>query len=668
MRRLVLPAFAILAPVLAGMLLFVTRGVPPLRRDQAPAPAWLAQEATGVAPRRYVDRGGRDWWRLDLADGAGFRIAPPADAFPAGCEVAWFVRRGVPLRLCPDSDAAPLPAPDRVRPDKILFHRISAESLRAGAVVSVPPEGPRESFFLMFRPARVADTEAGYRTAVAWGGARGRSGLAVLSIGFAALFALAAMLYRAGGRRTAGIAALAAAFALCALWFDSPVWARECRIDKGDDSYYLAYAQNLANHGEFFRFPARIGFGGREVDHAHGMPGTALMLSPPLLARALPGGAARRGGPITPDELRAMRATSALYAFGAGVLLFLTLRRRDGGDAPPSVWDVALPALLLWGTSLPRWAFVRSIFTHPAELFLLCLALWLAAESAPRRALLRECLLAAVVGLLLLVRGEYLLVCPVFLLLPRRTEGGLAPATFLRRHGLPLLILAIFGLVYANWASHIATGYGRPADAGLPVEAGLMAVVARIARNAAILLRSFVQNGAILPVAAVLALAAPFAPAFRSRAAALPVRAAPFAILAALLFLLNSAFTPPLGDEFGHRYALKLYPFALLWLGVVLTGPRPATVSGRVARAALGTFPAMALAANLRLLLRIGGTDLGQNFSMLTNQQLATLPPSGPAALNLRVALWLLLAAWAGVLFVALARRATPSRLLQRLR
>ena len=658
MRRLALPAFAILAPVLAGTLFFAMRGVPPLRRDQAPEPAWLAQEATGVAPRRYVDRGGRDWWRLDLADGAGLRIAPPADAFPEGCEVAWFVRRGVPLRLCPDSAAASLPAPDRVRADKVLVHRLAPASLRAGAAVAIQAGGPRESLFVSFSPARVDATEAGYRTVVAWGGARGRSGLALLSLGFVALFALAAALYRASGRRTAGIAAIAASFSLGALWFDSPVWSRECRIDMGDDSYYLAYAQNLANHGEFFRFPARIGFGSREVDHAHGMPGIALMLSPPLLARALPGSASRRGGPVTPDELRAMRAMSVLYAFGAGVLLFLTLRRRDGGAVQPSVWDVALPSLLLWATSLPRWAFVRSIFTHPAELFLLCLALRIAAESAPCRALLRDCLLAAVVGLLLLVRGEYLLVCPLFLLLPRRAETmRRTPAARLLRLVPPLAILAAFALVYAGWASHIATGYGRPSDAGLPFDEGLAAVCARIARNAGTLLRSFVQNGAILPVAAVLALVAPFVPALRRRAAALPFHAVPFASLAALFFVLNSCFTPPLGDEFGHRYALKLYPFALLWLGVVLTGPRPAPIFGRVARVTLGAFPVVALAANLRLLLRTGGTDLGQNFSMLTNQQLATLPPSGPAALNLRFALWLLLAAWAGTTILTPPRR-----------
>ena len=42
--------------------------------------------------------------------------------------------------------------------------------------------------------------------------------------------------------------------------------------------------------------------------------------------------------------------------------------------------------------------------------------------------------------------------------------------------------------------------------------------------------------------------------------------------------MLNSAFTPPLGDEFGHRYALKLYPFALLWLGTLLAGPAPARI------------------------------------------------------------------------------------------
>lgn len=650
-RLLPVLAAALLAPLVAVALLRATRDRDPLRpAPDAVPPAWLAADAAGAAPRAYADRIGRTWWRYDFDPGAGaVRLAPPADAFPDGCEAAWFVRRGTPLLLRPSADEAPLAPPGRgrVRSGRIFFGR-----LPPGASLELAEPPRPESLFVSFAPARVRAGEAGCASGLAWGGDSGRGRFRLLSLGLLLLLAALAARHRARGCAAAGLAAVAAAFALAALWFDSPVWSREGRIDKGDDSFYLAYAQNLANHGTFFRSPTSIGFGARELDHCHGLPGTALMLSPPLLARALPAGAERRGGPVTTEELRAMRATSMLYALLACLLLFGAMRARRGGAAPPSAWDALVPALLLWGSSLPRWAFVRSVFSHPAELFLLCLAVFLAARPAPRRERLRDLALAATVGLLALVRGEYLPVAPLFLLLPRRAPAAPADAprraralALLRRYGPPLLVLAAFAAVYAAWVSRIGTGYGRPADAGLPFADGAAAVLGRILRNAGILLRSFAANGGLLLLAAVLAIAAPLVPSLRARAADLPLRPRATAALAALLFLLNACFTPPLGDEFGHRYALKLYPFALLWLGTLLAGPRPATRAGRAALAALATLPAFALLENLHLLLRTGGTDLGQNFSMLSNLQLRVLPPCGAGAVNLRLAVWLLLLA-----------------------
>ncbi len=666
-RLLPILAAALLAPLVAVPLLRATRDRDPLLPAPAEPPAWLAADAAGAAPRAYADRGGRIWWRYDLPAGAGaVRLAPPANAFPDGAEAAWFVRHGTAPRLRPAPDAEPLPGPPRgrVRPDKILFHRLPP----GAALELVAPPGP-ESLFVSFAPARVLAAEAGYAASCDWAGDRGRSAFGALTIGLLLLFAALAARHRARGGAAAGLAAVAAAFALAALWFDSPAWAREGRLDKGDDSFYLAYAQNLANHGTFFRSPTKISFGARVVDHCHGLPGTALMLSPPLIARALPAGAKRRGGRITPDELRSMRATSMLYALLAACLLFGAMRARRGGAAPPSVWDAILPALLVWGTTLPRWAFVRSVFSHPAELFLLCLAIVLAARPAPRRERLRDLALAATAGLLALVRGEFLPVAPLVLLLPRRAPAAPADAprrvralALLRRYGPPLLVLAAFAAVYAAWVSRIGTGYGRPADAGLPFAEGLAAVLGRILGNAWILLRSFLWYGGLLPLAAALAAAAPFVPALRARAADFPLRPRATAVLAGLLFLLNCCFTPPLGDEIGHRYALKLYPFALLWLGTILAGPRPASRGGRAALAALAAFPALALLANLRLLLRTGVADFGQNFSTLSNLQLRTLPPAGPGAVNLRFALALLLAAWAAWLLAELLPSLPPPR------
>lgn len=647
---------ALLAPALVAAILLLTRDAEPLQRNQGDGPPpWLAVGDGVKGARRYIGRRGLVWWRYDFSSqGGSIRIAPPPADFPEGCEVAWFVRRGTPLLLRPAADADPIPVSSRgkVRSGKIFFHRLPPDALSNGAMLELDTSTRFESLFVSFSPKCIDVLQADYGRVFAWGGHRGRSLFAALTAGFLLLAVALLVRYRATGSATAGVAALVAAFALGALWFDSPIWSRETRLDKGDDSYYLAYAQNLVNHGSFFRAPTDIAAGIRHVDHCHGLPGIALMLSPPLLARALPGNAALRGKPIHPNEIRAMRTTSMVYALLATLLFFGTLRLRRGG-APPSVWDILLPALLFWGTSLSRWAFVRSIFTHPAELFLLCLALFLAALPRPRRPLLRDTALAGTVGFLALVRGEYLPVIPLFLLLPRRAPAALASAShrervraLLRRYGVPLLVLAAFAGVYVYWVSQIGTGYGRPADSHLPFEQGVAAVLGEILRNAGILLRSFVQNGAILPIAAALAIAAFFLPGLRARAADLPTAPRATAFLAALLFLLNCCFTPPLGDEFGHRYALKLYPFALLWLGTLLAGPSPTTRLGRVARSALAMLPAWALFANLRLLLRTTGTDFGQNFSQLSNLQLLAFPPSGSGATNLRFAIWLLLAAW----------------------
>ena len=657
---------ALFAPLLAAILLFATRDRDTLHRAQTPyVPEWLVQE-DGVAPRRYTDGHGRDWWRYDPDPVTGrVFIAPPPTEFPEGCVAAWFVRRGTPLSLRPSSDAEPLPIPasGRVRSGKVLFHRLTGEAIANGASLELTDPARSESLFVAFAPERIHALEAGYVLPNAWGGDRGRSLFAALSAAFAILVAAFVVRYRSTGSAATGVAAIAAAFALGALWFDSPIWSREGRIDKGDDSFYLAYAQNLANHGAFFRAPTDIRFGVRHLDHCHGLPGISLMLSPPLLARALPGGAARRGTPIDAGELRAMRTTSMAYALLAMLFLFGALRSRRGGAGQPSAWDVLLPVLLLLGTSLTRWAFVRSIFTHPAELALLCLALFLASRPCRRRAAIRDIALAATAGLLSLARGEYLPVAPLFLLLPRRepaasgaTTFGARARVFIRRHGAPLLVLAAFAGVYLYWISQISTGYGRPSDSKLPFADGASAVLGQILRNARVLLRSFVQNGALLPASALLAIAAPFIPALRRRACDLPTSPRATAVLAGLLFLLNCCFTPPLGDEFGHRYALKLYPFALMWLGTLLSGPSPAPRAGRAARALLSLLPLCALAANLRLLLQTDAADFGQNFSMLSNLQLAVMPPCGSGALNLRATLWMLLAAWCAWL-IAEARR-----------
>ena len=82
-------------------------------------------------------------------------------------------------------------------------------------------------------------------------------------------------------------------------------------------------------------------------------------------------------------------------------------------------------------------------------------------------------------------------------------------------------------------------------------------------------------------------------------------------------------------------------------LGILLENMKNVRLCGRGARLLLAAFVPLAVLANLRLLLRVWRDDLGQNFSLLTNLQFQALPPAGTGAVNLRFALFLLLAAWA---------------------
>lgn len=609
----------------------------------------------------YRDSTGRLWWRFDRKGGSQsvpvFRLDP--DAFPEGASVAWFCKQGTPLVLL-GSDSREFPVPKRVREQKVHIHRLAPNTLRSGVYLRFASPDDEvagaDSVFVFCRSENVIADALGYapRTPCC-----SRDAIAFPLVSFLALslFSVLILLYRRTGAFSAGVAALVVSYAFAAIWFDSPSYSAKGLIDRGDDSYYLAYAQNLVNHGDFFREPTTIRFGRRVIPNNHGMPGIALLLSPPLIPHVL----FHRGEPISAAELRAMRAISAFYGFLATLFLFDFLRHLlaevDPLDQSPiravraSPLPVLLPSLLLWGTSLSRWMFVRSIFTHSAEMALLALALRIVV-CPPRPRLLRDLALATTVGFLCLVRGEIFLASPLFLLLPapERIAGSAVPvrrataATCLARLA-PYILLGGFLLLFVHWTHHLQTGYGH-LSYGTALGTGLVSVFATMARNAATLFGSFLRSGGLLPLTALSVLAAQPWLRRTPRRTPLPLRPGVLAILATVFFLLNCLFTPPLGDEFQHRYALKLYPLAIAALGLLLSDKR-LPCAFRTIVSALAT---LSVALEIAQLTDLSQHDFGQNFSLLSDLQWSVLPPAGPAATNLTLAAFLLLLAAIGLL------------------
>ena len=533
---------------------------------------------------QYEDVLGRTWYRLMnvAAEDSDPHFRLDASAYPDGCCITWYST---------DANALSISSPDAglrrglgrglvgsQYPRILKREMISPSTLRKGIHLGLV-DPTQNSVFARIAPRRV-EKDAWHEDA----GFSGRNsrwilfacGLSILTWGGLCVG------YVQTGKFRYAATACCLAFLLGAAVFDRPYSGFAGQIDAGDDSYYLAYAQNLLVHGTFFKEPTAIAFGARRVTRNHGLPGTGLFLAPAVVVQALVRGEPVRR-PIDLHGLRAMRLLSAGYSLAAMILLGASFHL-----VRPSAWNVAFPSFLLWGTSLSKWTFQRCLFTHSVEMAFLCALLFVLAWiwRKPVYPVWKGMLLGSCLGCAFLVRGEYLLAIPLvpFLLAPAVREQR---RFFLKTCAGYGVAVAAAASLYAGWVRRISTGYGdvRSSQSQFFSAASSVAEMgARLWAQMLELFRDYWASGLVL-FGALLAFAVGSVWLVRHRSALRqwPLDWFGLAALALALFLSNACFHTPLGMEWQHRYSLKIYPLAfwVLWLAVVgrtFRGQRAANV------------------------------------------------------------------------------------------
>lgn len=604
--------------------------------------------------QRFTDWRGGDWFRLSSASPTSTPsvIRLDAAAFPEGCLIEWFSPERNALRVCTGGEETnALPFCGALKsPNMQIIQRgaFPPDQLSRGltlGVYSLPSSG----VFFRVTPAPVT-TALPFRPVAASGRTLWQGGVWLTS-----LWVIACLIsrYTGTGHKRFALLALVYAFLLGALFFERPFDGMAGSIDHDDDSYYTAYTQNLIHLKNLFAAPTKLKVGRPVIDHPHGLPGTALFLAPAAWLHQV---WERRPftAPIDLPALRWMRLASATFSLLATILLFLAAHQ-----IAVSGWNVPVAAFLIWGTSLSKWTYQRCIFSHSIELMLLCGLLLLAVLIQHRKPGIG--LLAGVLlGLLCLVRGEYLLAIPILPFL-FRFECGQPRRTRVLFFISFLLAVIPFVLFYRYAVGQLTTGYGSLADSTLAPHSiqGWLAPAfwQALGQNLRLLLLSYGESGVIL-FGGVIALLIPSAP---GAPRGLPKGATALFLVA---FLLATAFYPlPLGSEWQHRYSLKLYPFALL----AILAWRAGTRTPRLADLALAGAFLFSLSRQLASFAinqrEIAGTGLDTAKWILSDVQVFTLGLRDAHYATLHWALALVVAGW---LIVAVYDR--PRLLLNRWR
>ncbi len=605
-------------------------------------PAWVRPDETVELKGKlqpYTDGLGQPWLLLrpDAASTGKTIARLDPQCFPAGCQIEWF---------SPDQSALLVRIGDQPAAAEPCYGAVRHGSMQSVQRALFPPDKvkaglhlgsllPGEVFFRAL-PCSV-DTYRPFRPAMQ----NGASWLWQFCVWASALcvIVLLTLRYRHTGRRLFACLALAYAFLLGVLFFEQPYYGMAGIIDLGDDSYYVAYTQNLLSHGNFFREPTHLEVGKSLVEHNHGLPGVALFLAPAVVLESICKEQRPGREPIDLEALRAMRILGALYAFLATLFLFFVLHK-----AAVSAWNVPLAAFLIWGTSLAKWTYQRVIFTHAIELMLLCLILLLLVQAGPKRPrpLLLGAMLGTLLGLLLLVRGEYLFAVPLIpLLLPSANADPSRRGKLALFAGYGLTLLPCLGFYF--WATHqLSTGYGRLTASTMFItgwhDLAAPATWLTVGRHMALLAQSYWESGVVL--FAGLALLLWFA--HKKRGFPLPIR--PVLVFLLLFFVLTALFHTPLGFEWQHRYSLKLYPFALLAVAVWV---HQAGKSARWVHAAVG------LALGFSLLRQLWSFEHHDDMFttakwVLSDVHLATHDLADPRFSGLHAAVIIVLLLWAG--------------------
>lgn len=542
-------------------------------QDKGDLPEWMIPDGhsdlTGSV-FEYKDVLGRTWYRLmkNAGPDSDTHFQVDAAAYPDGCCITWYSKDASTLRIRSSDNGIRRGLGKGFAgsqyPRILRREMISPKTLREGIHLGLMAPSPY-SIFIRITPRRVAEDvwheESGWRGLDSiW--LLVASGLSILTWGMLCVG------YVQTGKFRYAVTALCLAFLLGAVVFDRPYSGFAGQIDAGDDSYYLAYAQNLIVHGTFFKEPTAIAFGARRVSRNHGLPGTGLFLSPAAIAQSLLSGEPVRK-PINLDGLRAMRLLSAGYSLAAMILLCASFHW-----VRPRSWNVVFATFLLWGTSLSKWTFQRCIFTHSIELAFLCSILFVLVWiwRKPAGPFWKGMVLGCCLGCAMLVRGEYLLAIPFvpFLLSRSVRQKRRFFWTLCAGYGAAI---AVFVGCYIGWIGRISTGYGSlrsPHTQFFSTAASLADYVSRLNAQMHELVRNYWASGFVLVGALLVFMGASIGVARRGKAATpFPLNWFCLGLLALVFFLSNAGFHTPLGMEWQHRYSLKLYPLAfwVLWLG-----------------------------------------------------------------------------------------------------
>ena len=563
--------FAVASLTLGTLPLFLRPSM--FLQSKTELPEWIAPLPGAAAEGfifHYKDIIGRSWFRVmqNSQDTNGlFSIA--AESFPKGCSISWFSTDQNILSIRSEKTIDRIGAKGGYLgsqyPRKVITEAITGDTLKKGIRIGLLDTTRRGVFFRVVPKHVVEDSwhnvSNSTQASRVWLGA-----ITILLVLTACAWTIA---YRSTSKLHYAIGALVAIFWLSGMIFDRPFSGFGGQIDAGDDSYYVAYAQNFITKKSLFSAPVRINFGARHVPQLHGIPGVALFLAPALVAEAaLSGKTLYRE--IDLDGLRSMRLLSAIYMLLAMIALCWSfhLFRISG-------WNIVFPTMFLVATTMPKWTFQRSIFTHSIEMFLLCSSILLICYAYKRscNGIYKGALLAATIGACAMVRGEYLLLAPVipFIVKPPINTSYRCRnhITFIVAYFIALLP---FILLYLNWTGKISTGYGRLSSSQTQSlsGAGITSAISVIIKHGKILIHDYLKNGAILLVAFIGGIGLLFTPSRQDNLLA-PFNRIGLATLVLLMFLLNASFHTPLGMEWGHRYSLKLYPFAfwILWIFIM---------------------------------------------------------------------------------------------------
>ena len=437
---------------------------------------------------------------------------------------------------------------------------LSSEELNRGVEI-YPATNHGQSIFLRFFALEKDSNLETLKMNPAYAFGASRWHVIILLGSLLSLFIFAVLKYHKSKHYSWALAALSACFFGAVLNFELPFKGNSGQIDAADDTYYMAYAISHLTYQEPFRCKTDVHFTQKKAVPCYGLPGAPWLLELGILANSLVVGDSF-WGKITLSKLRAMRSASAMYAMLAIFALFFALH-----FIKPNYFNIILASSLIWGSSLSKWAFDRAIFTHSPELFLSCCFCLVMVLNLKGKIsdLLCSVFFSFLLGIMIFVRGEYLIILPfIALYFLKKREGQ--PALKWLSNLIPLFTYAVLSSVALYTYYQVSKSIGAYARGKEPLiissfsDVFSLSFYSRWIEHLRIVFYSFYESGSIVYIGAF-CLAGLL---FQKKVNRLTLSALTFV---SLYFFLTTLFYSPLGAEWQHRYFLKLYPILLICAG-----------------------------------------------------------------------------------------------------